>query len=142
MTAPGGVSEQQVLAVGRGLLTELARLHEAGRVSGVVGPSTVLVDADGSVRLVEGGAPDQAYASPEVLSGQPPTTRSDLYSAAAVLAHLFRGAATLPPTVADLDPGSRLAARSGPRDRSGGATRIGRGHGGGPRSARRATTRL
>ncbi len=100
-----GLSEQQVLTIGRGLLIELVRLHEAGRVSGVLGPASVLVDADGSVRLAEGGQPDHAYASPEVLSGQPPTTHSDLYSAAAVLAHLFRGAATLPPTVADLDPG-------------------------------------
>jgi hypothetical protein len=104
MSAPGGLTEAQVLSVARGLLTELARLHESGGVSGAVGPGTVLVDAEGGVRLVDGPA-DQAYASPEVLTGQPPTARSDLYSAGALLAHLFRGAPTLPPTVADLDPG-------------------------------------
>ena len=104
MTPPQVLSEQQVLAIGRALLTELAGLHESGRVSGAVGPSTVLVDEAGGVRLVEGPM-DQAYASPEVLTGQPPTARSDLYSAAALLAHLFRGQATLPPTVADLEPG-------------------------------------
>ena len=48
---------------------------------------------------------DHAYASPEVLSGRPATPASDLYSAAALMAHLFRGAPTLPPTVADLDAG-------------------------------------
>ncbi|KAA1425725.1 hypothetical protein [Nocardioides antri] len=104
MTAVGGMSEQQVLAVGRSLLTELARLHESGRVSGAVGPGTVLVDDQGVVHLVE-GPPDQAYASPEVLTGQPATERSDLYSAGALLAHLFRGRPTLPPTAADLDRG-------------------------------------
>src|SRR5687767_6706830 len=104
MTAAGGMSEQQVLAVGRALLTELARLHGSGRVSGAVGPATVLVDEQGVVHLVD-GPPDQAYASPEVLTGQPATERSDLYSAGALLAHLFRGSPTLPPTAADLDPG-------------------------------------
>lgn len=104
MIASGGLSEQQVLAVGRALLTELARLHETGGVSGVIGPATVLVDDAGGVLLVDGPL-DQAYASPEVLTGQAPTARSDLYSAAALLAHLFRGEATLPPRVDDLDPG-------------------------------------
>jgi hypothetical protein len=104
MSAPGGLTEAQVLSLARGLLTELARVHEAGGVSGAVGPATVLVDEGGAVRLVDGPA-DQAYTSPEVLTGQPPTARSDLYSAGALLAHLFRGAPTLPPTVADLDPG-------------------------------------
>ncbi|MDZ5623603.1 hypothetical protein SFC88_22440 [Nocardioides sp. HM23] len=104
MSTARGLTEPQVLAVGRGLLTELARLHEAGGVSGAVGPATVLVNDDGAVRLVDGPA-DRAYASPEVLTGQPPTARSDLYSAGALLAHLFRGEPTLPPSVADLDPG-------------------------------------
>ena len=100
----GGLSEEQVLAIGHGLLTELARLHETGAVSGVIGASTVLVDDTGGVHLAP-GAVDQAYASPEVLTGAPPTSRSDLYSAAALLAHLFRGQPTLPPRVDDLDPG-------------------------------------
>lgn len=104
MSAPGGLTEAQVLSVARGLLTELARVHEAGGVSGAVGPATVLVGDGGVVHLVDGPA-DHAYASPEVLTGQPPTARSDLYSAGALLAHLFRGTPTLPPTVADLDPG-------------------------------------
>lgn len=106
MAASGALSEQQVLAIGHSLLAEVARLHAAGGVSGVIGPSTVLVDEHGTVRLTGAvGVPDQAYAAPEVLTGQPPTTRTDLYSVAALLAHLFRGGATLPPTVADLDPG-------------------------------------
>ena len=104
MSAPRGLTEAQVLVVGRGLLTELARLHETGAVNGAIGPSTVLVDGRGGVRLVPGPA-DHAYASPEVLSGQPPTMRSDLYSAGALLAHLFRGEHRWPPTAADLDPG-------------------------------------
>ncbi|KAA1418758.1 hypothetical protein F0U44_09715 [Nocardioides humilatus] len=105
MTASAGLSDEQVLAIGRGLLTELARLHEAGGVCGAVGASSVLVDEAGGVHLAQGAAIDPGYASPEVLSGQPPTVRSDLYSAAALLAHLFRGAPSLPPRVDDLDPG-------------------------------------
>src|SRR5690349_19763649 len=105
MTTPaGGLSEQQVLAIGRALLGELAALHAAGRVSGAVGPATVLVDDTGAVRLVEGPV-DQAYVAPELLTGEPATPGSDLYSAAALMAHLFRGSPTLPPTAADLDPG-------------------------------------
>lgn len=104
MSAPRGLTEPQVLTVARGLLAELSRVHDAGGVSGAVGPGTVLVDESGAVRLVEGPV-DHAYASPEVLAGQPPTVRSDLYSAGAVLAQLFRGEPTVPPTVADLDPG-------------------------------------
>jgi len=104
MDAPRGLTEPQVLAVARALLTELAALHAAGRVSGAVGPATVMVGEDGAVRIVDGPV-DQAYASPEVLTGQPATVRSDLYSAGALLAHLFRGAPTLPPSVAGLDPG-------------------------------------
>jgi hypothetical protein len=104
MTTTGGLSEDQVLAIGHGLLTELARLHATGAVSGVIGASTVLVDETGDVHLGP-GAVDQAYAAPELLTGAAPTPRSDLYSAAALLAHLFRGAPTLPPRADDLDPG-------------------------------------
>ncbi len=104
MSAPRSLTEPQVLTVARGLLAELARVHDAGGVSGAVGPGTILIDESGAVRLVDGPA-DHAYASPEVLAGQPPTVRSDLYSAGAVLAHLFRGHPTVPPTVADLDAG-------------------------------------
>ena len=104
MSPPQGLTEPQVLTVARGLLAELARVHDAGGVSGALGPATVLVDEGGAVRLV-GGQVDPVYASPEVLAGQPPTVRSDLYSAGAVLAHLFRGEPTVPPMVTDLDPG-------------------------------------
>ena len=104
MSPPQGLTEPQVLTVARGLLAELARVHDAGGVSGALGPATVLVDEGGAVRLV-GGQVDPVYASPEVLAGQLPTVRSDLYSAGAVLAHLFRGEPTVPPMVTDLDPG-------------------------------------
>uniref|UniRef100_UPI001C811DAD hypothetical protein n=1 Tax=Nocardioides stalactiti TaxID=2755356 RepID=UPI001C811DAD len=69
MSGSGVLSEQQVLAIGRGLLGELARRHDAGQVGGVVAPATVLVEPDGSVRLVDGPI-DPAYAAPEVLAGQ------------------------------------------------------------------------
>lgn len=104
MSASTGLSEPQKLTVGRALLTELAGWHGAGRVHGAIGPATVLVDDAGVLTLVDGPV-DQAYAGPEVLSGQPATPASDLYSAAALMAHLFRGAPTLPPSVAALDAG-------------------------------------
>ena len=51
MSAPRGLTEAQVLVVGRSLLTELGRLHETGAVNGAIGPSTVLVDGQGGVRV-------------------------------------------------------------------------------------------
>lgn len=98
------LTEPQVLAIADGVLTGLAQMHAAGRVHGRLGPASVLLAADGGVWIFAGEPPNQAYTAPEQLLGQQPGPASDVYAAAALLAHLARGAVTLPPSAADLDP--------------------------------------
>ncbi|KRA38048.1 MULTISPECIES: hypothetical protein [unclassified Nocardioides] len=95
--------EPQLLGVADGMLTGLTQMHSTGAVHGRLGPAGVLLTAEGGVWIF-GAESSQAYAAPELLMGQPPGPASDVYGAAAVIAHLVRGAAKLPPTAADLDP--------------------------------------
>lgn len=96
-------SEPQLLGVADGMLTGLTQMHSTGAVHGRLGPAGVLLTAEGGVWIF-GAESSQAYAAPELLMGRPPGPASDVYGAAAVIAHLVRGAAKLPPTAADLDP--------------------------------------
>lgn len=98
------LTEPQVLAVADGVLTGLAQMHAAGAVHGRLGPGSVLLASDGGVWIFGGEVPSQAYTAPEQLLGRPPGPASDVYAAVALLAQLARGAVTLPPSVADLDP--------------------------------------
>lgn len=98
------LTEPQVLAIADGVLTGLAQMHAAGSVHGRLGPGSVLLAADGGVWIFGGEPPNQAYTAPEQLLGQPPGPASDVYAAAALVAHLARGVVTLPPSAADLDP--------------------------------------
>jgi tetratricopeptide (TPR) repeat protein len=85
----------------RQLLGALDHIHAAGIVHRDVKPQNVLIDADGSAKLIDFGIalPRDAtsltstgnllgtarYIAPEVMSGQPATERSDLYSCGVVL---------------------------------------------------------
>lgn len=114
LLAGGAVlTPEQATGIVREVLTGLAAAHARGVVSANISPTTVVVDAAGVapvVRLVDvglagalGGAA-QAYVAPEVLMGHPATARSDVYSVAALWAHLLRGAPVLPPTADGLEP--------------------------------------
>ena len=104
-------TEEQALGAATGILAALAHAHGAGVVSGALDPAGVVIDSGGRPWLVDVGlagafgAPvNHAYAAPERLTGATPTAASDVFSAAAVTAHLLRGAATLPPGVDGLEP--------------------------------------
>ena len=91
------LSLRQRLGVVRGALVGLAYAHRHDVVHGSFSPRTILVDSDGTPKLVEFGAwlghPDAAgigaYASPEAFAGDPIAPPSDVYSAGAVIAQVL-----------------------------------------------------
>ncbi len=89
-------------ATGGQLLAALAACHAVALVHGDLAPSNVLISHFGQdpvlkllgFRLAdgEGGRPRPAYAAPELLRGAgPPTFRSDVHAAGAVLFELLTG---------------------------------------------------
>jgi hypothetical protein len=93
----------QVLGVCRGALLGLSHAHARGVVHGDVSTSNVLVDTEGTSRLIDFGVGGStpAYRPPEARTGGPMSPASDVYAAAAVLVHLLTGHAA-PDTVPDL----------------------------------------
>ena len=103
----GRLSPEQSLGVLRGGLIGLAHAHSRGLVHRDVSPANILLDRAGTSKLLDFGlaAPTQegltpgaatsvgtpAFSSPEAVTGAPMTTRSDVYSAAAVLYLLLSG---------------------------------------------------
>ncbi len=103
----GALTPEQSLGVLRGGLIGLAHAHNRGLVHRDISPANILLDRGGTSRLVDFGlaartdqgiAPGAAtsvgtpaFASPEAITGAPMTTRSDVYSAAAVLFLLLSG---------------------------------------------------
>lgn len=85
----------------RELLEALVHIHRAGILHRDVKPANIVVEPDGTAKLIDFGIalPEDAtaltrtglvlgterFAAPEVLEGQPATARSDLYSAGVVL---------------------------------------------------------
>ncbi|MGN6587135.1 MAG: protein kinase domain-containing protein [Solirubrobacterales bacterium] len=85
----------------RELLEALAHIHRAGVLHRDVKPSNIILEPDGTAKLIDFGIalPQDAtaltstglilgterHAAPEVMEGQPATERSDLYSAGIVL---------------------------------------------------------
>jgi serine/threonine protein kinase/Tol biopolymer transport system component len=99
----GPLPPGEVQRTGRVLAEALAAVHDAGLVHGDVKAQNVMCEDDGRIVLMDLGAgtdlwttapesPTAAltpvYAAPEVLRGEPPTPRADLYSLG-VLLHLL-----------------------------------------------------
>ncbi|MDQ3735766.1 MAG: serine/threonine protein kinase, partial [Actinomycetota bacterium] len=103
----GRLAPEQGLGVLRGGLIGLAHAHNRGLVHRDISPANILLDREGTSKLLDFGlaAPTQegitpgtatsvgtpAFSSPEAATGAPMTTRSDVYSAAAVLYLLLSG---------------------------------------------------
>lgn len=103
----GALTAEQGLGVLRGGLIGLSHAHSRGLVHRDISPANILLDRGGTSKLVDFGLAAQtdqgstpgtagsvgtpAFSSPEAVTGAPMTTRSDVYSAAAVLFLLLSG---------------------------------------------------
>ena len=119
----------QRLGVLRGVLEGLAYAHRNGIVHGSVSPRTILIEEDGTPKLVEfaawPGHPDEAgigaYASPEAFAGEDLSPASDVYSVGALLSEIALDPAAAEPTgaggFADLQPVVDRAMAAEPSER-------------------------
>jgi hypothetical protein len=74
------------------LCNALSESHRRGVVHGGLAPSSISVVNEGSVRLDPVAAGSRTpYAAPEMAQGGSPTTKSDIYSAAAVIYEILAG---------------------------------------------------
>jgi Tol biopolymer transport system component/serine/threonine protein kinase len=118
----GPLATGDAAAIGIDLCSALAAVHAAGLVHGDVGPGNVMQDRDGRVLLMDFGAAHDAghhptagtplAVAPEVLRGEAPDQRADLYSLGALLYFLASGAY---PVEGDDLPAITAAHRSGRR---------------------------
>jgi hypothetical protein len=102
--AHGAMGGGEVSAVGIDLCRALAAVHGAGLVHGDVKAQNVMRAQGGRIVLMDFGAGrvqgadaigvagTPMYLAPEVLAGEPPTPRSDLYSLGVLLFHLVTAA--------------------------------------------------
>jgi serine/threonine protein kinase len=99
------------MAIALGAIEGLAHAHSLGVVHGAVHPRSVLIDFHGGVKLADfglawaladaaasSGDPSllgglRGYLAPELAMGAPPTVRSDVYAAGALLHHIWKGEA-------------------------------------------------
>jgi serine/threonine-protein kinase len=111
----------------RELLDALAHIHEAGILHRDIKPGNVIVEPDGTTKLIDFGIAlprdataltstglvlgTERYAAPEVMEGRPATERSDLYSCGLVLqsceGERSRALRALVAAMAAKDPGDR-----------------------------------
>src|ERR1019366_1409868 len=76
------------------LLAEaLRKIHEAGEVHGGVSPASIMLTGSslelGPAPRTKGGI--TPYTAPELLEGQPPDSRSDVFAFGAVVYEMFSG---------------------------------------------------
>ena len=112
LQARGPLPIEEAMDYGRQLLEALVAAHRAGIVHGDIKPGYALVSADRFVKLTDFGVPNPRaagtrrpvmhlgaplYMAPELIYGEPPDVRSDLYAVAVIEFELIAGR---PPFVA------------------------------------------
>ncbi len=102
---PSPLPLEEAMTVIRGLADALAYLHRSGLVHGDVKPGNVFLSPGGRVRLLDLGvtggegetaaaamrARTPAYASPAMLTGQPPSPADDVYALGCVAYEVLAG---------------------------------------------------
>ena len=111
----------------RELLEALAHIHAVGILHRDIKPANIIVEPDGTAKLIDFGIAlpadataltspglilgTERYAAPEVMAGKPATERSDLYSCGVVLrsceGECSRALGTLVEWLTSKDPGNR-----------------------------------
>ena len=102
--AAGRMPLNDVLRCGSQIIDCLRHAHEEGCCHGALTPDSVILSATG-VELIpaEASADGQitGYTAPELLSGQEPDARSDIFSLGAVLYEMFTGRRAFPGETAE-----------------------------------------
>lgn len=101
----GRIEERVVLRVADEVSQGLQALHREGLTHGDIKPGNIIVDGEGSSKLVDFGLSGMSrrdgnrailgtpqYIAPESLRGAPDSSQTDLYSLGATLYHLLAGA--------------------------------------------------
>ena len=116
----GALADKEALRVMKVLTETVGRIHKSGRLHGDLRPANILLDEDGSVKLLDLGVTSHivsdnkvtasdfylghpAYQSPEKLRNDETLDfRSDLYSLGAVFFALLTGSAPFTGSIAEL----------------------------------------
>jgi hypothetical protein len=85
----GRLAVSEALRVSMAIAEALRQIHDEGRAHGAVCPANVEI-AECGVVLATGPA-EIAYQAPEILAGQAPDARSDIFSFGAIVFEMFTG---------------------------------------------------